>query len=159
MITVRPATPADRPALGRLGALLLERHHAFDPDRFIPPIPETERGYGAFLERELQREGSVVLVAEEAGQVLGYVYGRLEGNDWLALRGPAAVIHDLMVDPARQRAGIGRRLLEEMISRLTALGAPRIVLSTAQRNEEAQRLFASAGFRPTMIEMTREISE
>lgn len=159
MIAVRPATPADRPALGHLGALLVAHHHAFDPDRFIAPGPETERGYGGFLERELQREGGVVLVAEAAGEVLGYAYGRLEGNDWLALRGPAGVIHDLMVDPARQRAGVGRRLLQEMISRLTALGAPRIVLSTAERNEAAQRLFASVGFRATMIEMTREVSE
>jgi RimJ/RimL family protein N-acetyltransferase len=32
-----------------------------------------------------------------------------------------------------------------------------VVLSTAVRNEAAQRLFARAGFRPTMIEMTREL--
>jgi len=31
------------------------------------------------------------------------------------------------------------------------------VLSTAERNEAAQRLFASAGFRRTMVEMTREL--
>jgi len=32
-----------------------------------------------------------------------------------------------------------------------------VVLSTAERNAPAQRLFASAGFRRTMIEMTREL--
>jgi hypothetical protein len=31
------------------------------------------------------------------------------------------------------------------------------VLCTADRNEGAQRLFASLGFRRTMIEMTREL--
>jgi RimJ/RimL family protein N-acetyltransferase len=31
------------------------------------------------------------------------------------------------------------------------------VLSTADRNEAAQRLFERAGFRRTMIEMTREL--
>jgi RimJ/RimL family protein N-acetyltransferase len=30
-------------------------------------------------------------------------------------------------------------------------------LSTAERNEAAQRLFASMGFRRTMVEMTREL--
>ena len=39
---------------------------------------------------------------------------------------------------------------------LKARGAPMSVLSTAARNEAAQRLFARMGFRPTMIEMTRE---
>ena len=32
-----------------------------------------------------------------------------------------------------------------------------IVLSTAARNETAQRLFESSGFRRTMVEMTREL--
>jgi RimJ/RimL family protein N-acetyltransferase len=31
------------------------------------------------------------------------------------------------------------------------------VLQTAERNEPAQRLFETAGFRRTMIEMTREL--
>ena len=35
-------------------------------------------------------------------------------------------------------------------------GAPRILLATAVENEPAQRLFASLGFRTTMVEMTRE---
>jgi RimJ/RimL family protein N-acetyltransferase len=40
---------------------------------------------------------------------------------------------------------------------LAVRGAPRVVLWTAARNEAAQRLFTEAGFRHTMIEMTREL--
>jgi len=50
----------------------------------------------------------------------------------------------------------GRALLDATLEALKAKGAPRVVLSTAERNESAQRLFARAGFRRTMIEMTRE---
>jgi ribosomal protein S18 acetylase RimI-like enzyme len=60
------------------------------------------------------------------------------------------------VDPMARGRGIGRQLLRAIIIELTARGAPRVVLSTAARNEAAQRLFLSAGFRPTMLEMTRE---
>jgi len=155
-IRVRPATPGDAAALGRLGALVVTLHHGFDPDRFIAPGPRTERGYGRFLARELQRKEVILLVSEERGAVLGYVYAGMEGSDWMALRGPAGVIYDLVVDPERRREGIGRRLLEQTLAALAARGAPRVVLSTAEQNEAAQRLFASAGFRPTMIEMTRE---
>lgn len=155
-ITVRRARPADAAALGRLGALLVALHHELDPDRFIAPGPRTARGYGDFLAGELDREAAVVLVAEQDGAVLGYAYAELEGYDWMALRGPAGVIHDLVVDPGRRREGVGRRLLDEMLQALAARGAPRVVLSTARRNEAAQRLFAGAGFRATMIEMTRE---
>jgi ribosomal protein S18 acetylase RimI-like enzyme len=155
-ILVRKATPADVPALGRLGALLVTVHHGFDRDRFIPPGPGTERGYGSFLAAELAREDALVLVAEQQGAVVGYVYAGLEGSDWMSLRGPAGAIYDLVVDPACRRSGVGRRLLDEVLDDLAARGAPRVVLSTATQNDAAQRLFASAGFRPTMIEMTRE---
>jgi ribosomal protein S18 acetylase RimI-like enzyme len=154
---VRPATAADAPVLGRLGALLVALHHDLDRDRFIAPGPRTEQGYGDFLASQVGREGVILLVAEQAGAVLGYAYAALEGRDWMALRGPAGVIHDLVVDPGRRREGLGRLLLEETVAALEAQGAPRIVLSTAARNEAAQRLFVSARFRPTMIEMTREI--
>jgi len=62
-----------------------------------------------------------------------------------------------VVDPAHRRGGVGRALLDATIASLEARGAPMVVLSTAERNEAAQRLFASAGFRRTMIEMTRDL--
>jgi ribosomal protein S18 acetylase RimI-like enzyme len=155
MTTTRPATPADTTALGRLGAQLVAFHHDLDPERFIPSRSGTERGYGSYLKDELRRQGVVMLVAEEAGEVVGYAYAGLEGHDWMTLRGPAGVIYDLVVDPRRRGNGIGRKLLDDVVAALSASGAPRVVLSTAARNEGAQRLFASAGFRPTMIEMSR----
>jgi ribosomal protein S18 acetylase RimI-like enzyme len=89
--------------------------------------------------------------------VLGYAYAGLDGVDYMALREPAGVLHDLVVDPGHRGQGIGRRLLDAMIAALAARGAPRVVLSTAERNEAAQRLFERAGFRRTMIELTREL--
>ena len=155
---MRSARADDAAALGRLGALLVALHHDFDPQRFIAPGPGTERGYGSFLVSQLEGKDAIVLVAEVDGAVLGYAYAGLEGNDWMALRGPAGVIHDLVVDPERRREGIGGMLLQSTLKALADRGAPRVVLSTAERNDVAQRLFAAAGFRPTMIEMTRERS-
>ena len=42
-ITIRPALPADLPAIGRLGAVLVQTHHDFDSARFIPATPATPR--------------------------------------------------------------------------------------------------------------------
>ena len=155
-LTIRPATRGDSPALGRLGALLVKVHHEYDRDRFIAPGPQAERGYAGFLASQLGKEDAVILVAEQDGAVVGYAYAGLEGQDWMALRGPAGVIYDLIVDPERRGQGVGGRLLDAALEALSARGAPRTVLFTATRNEGAQRLFARAGFRPTMIEMTRE---
>jgi ribosomal protein S18 acetylase RimI-like enzyme len=89
--------------------------------------------------------------------VIGYAYVAVESYDYMALRGPAGVLHDLFVDPERRGHGLGRRLLEAVLAYLPSRGLSQLVLSTAERNEAAQRFFASAGFRRTMIEMTREL--
>jgi ribosomal protein S18 acetylase RimI-like enzyme len=136
---------------------MVTTHHAFDPKRFIAAAPHTEEGYGSFLGQQLDEPNIIVLVAVNESEVLGYTYAGIEGRDYMALRGPAGVLYDIVVDPAHRRSGVGRALLEATVASLKARGAPMVVLSTAERNEPAQRLFASAGFRRTMIEMTREL--
>ena len=75
----------------------------------------------------------------------------------MSLRDSAGVIHDVIVDPAHRQGGVGRQLVGAALAFLKERGAPRVVLQTAERNEAAQRLFEHAGFRRTMIEMTREL--
>jgi len=158
-ITVRPATPGDLPTLGRLGALLVRAHHDYDPKRFFPASPQTERGYASFLGSQLESPNVAVIVAEDNGETIAYVYAGVEGIDYMSLRGPAGVLYDIVVDPARRSHGIGRMLLEAALAFLKARGAPRAVLSTATQNSAAQHLFESAGFRRTMVEMTAELIE
>jgi ribosomal protein S18 acetylase RimI-like enzyme len=156
-LVVRPARPADRAALGRLGALLVRLHYDFDPKRFVAPRPHTAEGYGSWLVQQSTETNIIVLVAARGDEVVGYAYAGLEGYDYMALRGPAGALYDIIVDPVHRGHGIGRSLLDATLEALAARGAPRVVLSTATQNEAAQRLFARAGFRPTMIEMTREL--
>jgi ribosomal protein S18 acetylase RimI-like enzyme len=156
-ISVRPAAPGDLQTIGRLGALLVRLHHEFDPQRFIEAMPQTEHGYASYLGGQLAEKNVVLLVAERDGDVLAYSYAGVEGYDYMSLRGPAGVLYDIVVDPAHRGHGVGRLLLDATLAALEARGAPRVVLSTAEKNEAAQRLFARAGFRPTMIEMTREL--
>jgi ribosomal protein S18 acetylase RimI-like enzyme len=155
-ITIRPATIGDVPILGRLGALLVRLHNELDSKRFIPATPQTEENYGWFLGTQINKHGVFIYVAEREGKVVGYTYAGMEGMDYMALRGPAGALYDIVVDPAYRGQGIGRQLLATALSALKDRGAPRVVLSTAQGNEAAQHLFESAGFRRTMIEMTRE---
>jgi ribosomal protein S18 acetylase RimI-like enzyme len=156
-VVIRPATEADLPSLGRLGALLLETHYNFDQKRFMAPGNDPAEGYAWFLGSQLRDEEAVVFVAERAGAIAGYVYAGLEPRSWKELREPAGFIHDVVVDDANRRLGIAESLLEAAVEWLRSKGAPRVVLWTAEQNEGAQRLFTRLGFRRTMVEMTREI--
>ncbi|MFL5498287.1 MAG: GNAT family N-acetyltransferase [Gemmatimonadaceae bacterium] len=158
-VSIRRATQADVPTIGRLGALLVRTHHEFDPERFIAARPGTAQGYGSFLGTQLDEPDIIVLVAELEGKVIGYTYAGIEDYDYMSLRGPAGALYDIVVDPDHRGRGVGRRLLHATLEALKVRGAPRVVLSTAERNEPAQRLFEKAGFRRTMIEMTRELKD
>jgi ribosomal protein S18 acetylase RimI-like enzyme len=155
-LTIRPATAADMNAVGRLAAMLVRDFHAFDSQRFLAPTPDTAEGYGDFLGSQIGKRDTHVLVAERASTVVGYAYCGIEGYDWMMLRGPAGVLHDIVVDPEHRRAGVGVALLNAALAWLEEREAPRIVLNTANGNVAAQRFFEKAGFRRTMVEMTRE---
>ena len=156
-IVIRRATESDLPVLGRLGALLMETHYAFDKQRFMAPGPNPAEGYGWFLGSQLTEQDVVVLVAEQAGVVAGYVYAGLEPRSWKELREPAGFIHDVAVQESSRRTGVATALVEAAAEWLRANGAPRVLLWTAQQNSGALSLFSSLGFRRTMIEMTREL--
>jgi ribosomal protein S18 acetylase RimI-like enzyme len=173
-ITIRRATPADLPVLGRMGALLMRTHYAFDQKRFLEPGTNAEEGYAWFLGEQLKDDtNAVVLVAErpfdsaqgkpfdsaQGGQreVIGYVYAALEPISWKELRDACGFIHDIVVEERGRRSGVATALMDAAIAWLKERGAPRVVLGTAEQNVPAQRLFARMGFRRTMVEMTREL--
>jgi ribosomal protein S18 acetylase RimI-like enzyme len=157
-IVIRRAEVADLPALGRLGALLIRTHYDFDRQRFLNPGTHPEEGYAWFLGEQLKEEGNVVvLVAEQLGEVIGYVYAALEPVSWKELRDACGFIHDIAVDARGRRIGVATALMEAAIAWLKEHGAPRVILGTAEQNVAAQRLFTRLGFRRTMVEMTREL--
>jgi ribosomal protein S18 acetylase RimI-like enzyme len=165
-VTIRRATRSDLPALGRMGALLMRTHFAFDQKRFLEPGDNAEEGYAWFLGEQLNDDvNAIVLVAEvpfdsaqgKHGEVIGYVYAALEPISWKELRDACGFIHDILVEERGRRHGVATKLMNAAMSWLKEQGAPRVVLGTAEQNEAAQRLFERLGFRRTMVEMTREL--
>ena len=155
-IAIRPATESDREALGRYGAALMRQHHASDPRRFIL-TENPERGYGRFLVSQIGDPDTLVLVAERAGRVLGYVFATVEEISWRDLRGPGGFIHDVYVAEEARHQGIARTLLRAAIDWIRSRGKRQVVLWSKSGNAAAQSLFHRLGFRETMMEMTLDL--
>jgi GNAT superfamily N-acetyltransferase len=153
MIQLRPATKTDEASLGRYGAALMRQHHASDPRRFIQ-TDHPEAGYGRFLVSQLGDPDVLVMVAEREGEAVGYVFADIERTSWRDLRGPCGFIHDVYVDERVRRSGTGSELVRAAIDWIHSRGMSQVVLWSKSGNENAQHLFASLGFRKTMIEMT-----
>lgn len=159
LMEIRRAGRGDLEAVGRLGAMLVRTHYAFDHDRFLAPLEGTETAYAAFLGRQLDSRDACVFVAERDGVIAGYVFAALEPLNWKELRGPAGFIHDLAVSEEARRSGVGTKLIEAAVAWLRDRGAPRVILGTAAQNAVARSLFRQLGFRETMIEMTLELKK
>lgn len=153
---VRLATAADLAAIARMGADLARRHEGYDPLRFHVP-DGFEAGYGEWFAQELPQVPDAVYLGVVDGPtgLAGYVYGRLEGRDWDRLLEPHASLVDVYVEAGARGQGLGARLVRAFCAWADERAA-RVVLSSATANEGAQRLFVALGFRPTMVELTRE---
>lgn len=156
-VLIRPATRQDMPAVGRLGALLLRVHYDFDANRFMQPGEDAEDGYAWFLGTQLREPDVLILVAEAEGLVVGYVYAGIEPRNWKELRDQAGFLHDIVVSEEARGRRIADRLIDATVAWMKERGMPRLLLWSAAPNDVAQRVFARHGFRPTMVEMTREL--
>ncbi|MBX3233352.1 MAG: GNAT family N-acetyltransferase [Labilithrix sp.] len=155
--TVRSMEQRDLGAVGTLAGRLVRMHYEWDRLRFLTPV-DPEEGYRRWFATQLDVEETMLLVAEDAEGVCGYVYARLEPRSYNDLLDACAWLHDILVDERARRRGIGEALVKETFARAKAKGAPRVVLLTAVQNAGAQRLFARCGFRNTMLEMTAELA-
>jgi ribosomal protein S18 acetylase RimI-like enzyme len=107
----------------------------------VTPAPRPPRDAVFFGERTRPAD---TLVAEIDGVVVGYA---LVGQA-LPLTSHAHVLElqGLAVDPARQRCGAGRRLVEASVEQARGRGARKLALRVLGNNARARRLYESCGF-------------
>jgi ribosomal protein S18 acetylase RimI-like enzyme len=154
---VRPATPADVPAVLPMVTAICAMHEAADPARY-PMLPDVVQRYERWLPQRALDSRSVFLVAEEEGRIAGFLIGTVERNIPIYRLEEFGFIHDMWVEPEFRRRGLARGLVLAAVERFRALGVTQVRLETAAGNEAARRLFASCGFRVGTIDMLRELS-
>jgi ribosomal protein S18 acetylase RimI-like enzyme len=149
-MTIRPYRPEDLP---RVRAITVDSFEGVSIDRNI------EREFGAvagkdWRERkardvttdcEVQPEG--VFVAEEDGEVLGYITTRLDRFTGIGR------IPNLAVDERARGRGLGTQLIEHAIAFMREQGMAMAKIETLAQNERGQALYPRFGFR----EVARQI--
>ena len=118
---MRPASRADLPELARL-----------EQRAFTDPWSEAQ------LLEAFGWSGSVMLVAEDAGRITGYVLARSIVDE--------GEILSIATDPDLRRAGIGRTLLAAATATLEARGVRSLWLEVRTSNAPARAMYAAAGF-------------
>lgn len=97
------------------------------------------RGYRANTHEDLA--GRRVFLAEEDGQILGYLFGLRETAEKkstvMDARTPYFEIEEIYVRPERRSQGIGRSLFAFAEETIRSEGMPFLMLSTATKNARA----------------------
>ena len=122
-LTIRPAVPADLPALAALEQACFSH-------------PWSENG----LAETLQNGRSVFLAAEREGEVLGYL-----GMEFVLDEGS---ITNVAVFPGCRRQGVADALVTGLLHRAAAIGLATVTLEVRQSNAPAIALYHKHGFVP-----------
>jgi ribosomal protein S18 acetylase RimI-like enzyme len=90
------------------------------------------------IQKKLQRDPDLFLVAEAEGKMLGTVVGGFDGR-----RG---MVYHLAVTAQYRKQGIGGLLMDELERRLKAKGCIRCYLLVTVENESAMRFYEKRGW-------------
>ncbi len=91
------------------------------------------------IEKKLQRDPDLFLVAEDEGEIVGAVIGGFDGRRGL--------IYHLAVSNSFRQQGLGGRLLQEVEDRLRNRGCIRCYLLVTTDNLEAARYYEKRGWK------------
>jgi len=119
---LRDGRPGDGPAIDRIARRSFDRVYAFFAIRG-------------------RRHAWPLLVAEEDGNVLAFLEGRLFDG-----RPPIGYAYFVAVDSDHRRHQAGRILVEESLRRFRERGATRVFAAVPEDNEASMNLFKTLGF-------------
>lgn len=98
----------------------------------------------AYVRDYLASPGSGILVADDAGEIVGLLSFSMRPS--LLHAGRSCVIEELVVDQATQRQGIGARLVEELLSHAAAWGCIEVSVTALAPQRGAIEFYKSQGF-------------
>lgn len=153
MIACRPFAAGDRFAVSHLDASYVvtavwdvrSTESGFGLTRRLLPEPRVRRHVVDAGEIESARHA---VVAEREGTLVGV--GALELHEW----NRRAVLSHLYVDRSARGMGVGRMLLEELVSYATAVGARCVWAETQNLNDGAIAFYRRCGFEHCGLDTT-----
>ncbi len=93
----------------------------------------------AQIQRKLERDPELFLVAEQNGSLVATVLGAWDGRrGW---------IHHLAVRPAKQRSGLGTLMVRELEERMRRKGVVKVNAIVYRTNQKSINFFAKNGYR------------
>ena len=152
MITVRPATKNDIPALMALLVQVNMVHHNGRPDLFKGPTTKyTADELAAILAND---ETPVFVGVDESGRVLGHGFCVLQHSGGrLMAEHDTLYIDDICVDESARGLGAGRAVYDHIVEYARQRGCYNVTLNVWTCNPGAMRFYEKLGMKPYRVGM------
>ncbi|HEX3694908.1 MAG TPA: GNAT family N-acetyltransferase [Polyangia bacterium] len=152
---IRSAVAGDEMTLAVLNGFVQQPHVAADPEHFRATRLRDVANWFASL---LQQPTAAVWIAQADDVPIGYAaalfHEQAENPFCLARRW--CEVDQLAVDPAHQRRGVARALVDAIVADAEANGIRDIELNAWSFNEEATAAFRRMGFQPRIVRLRRQ---
>ena len=119
--------------------------------------PDAERRFLRWVGEAGEDPRSTVLVAEEQGRLVGFLYAIVERDLPIYLHEEFAVIREWWVEPAFRKRGAGRSLIDLAIKELAGVGVCQLRVRTGAGDADARALLGRCGFRAGTCEMVKDL--
>ena len=149
---IRRARAGDERRVAEFAIRLFDQHVEYDAERFSTFA--NLDGAARFYLSRFETPDSAVFVAEIENEIVGFAYIERDPLNYAELLENGAWLHDIFVDEHARAEGAGKGLINAAAEAAKELGAEKLLLTVAAKNNAAQQVFEKAGFRPTMMEMT-----
>jgi len=149
-VQIRPFIAADLPELKRL---TIEGFSGFSIDHGIEQVfgmineHDWRWRKARHIDEDVARDERGVFVAEEGGQIVGYI------TTWQDAAAGIGHIPNLAVAETHRNQGLGRTLIEHALAHFRAAGLTHAKIETLAQNAIGNHLYPSLGF----LEVARQV--
>lgn len=151
------ARKSDIPAILEIWKELMDFHVPFDPRYTLSD--DAEESMGKNLERLIEAEDALVIMAVENTKVLGFGIARIDKYPPVFVKQICGTIEDLAVSSEHRRKGIGELILKEILGWFRSQGIDRVELRVASMNTVGYSFWRKQGFTDYMHIMYRDLPE
>jgi len=141
---IHPVSVDRLPALLPLWRESMAYHAALVPH--FRPAPDAAQAWHNFAALSLARGTGAAFAAETGRESAGFIFGLVEENPPVFLPGRFGHIHDLYVQPACRRHGLGRLLFLALRDWFAGQGVTALELQAYLANPEAGAFWRKMGF-------------
>jgi len=144
---IRKARRRDLDRIQELWWELTASHFAYDPCYYRKQSKarclKTARRWHR---QTLRRRDRFMLVAEDRGEIIGYLHAAVMPRPSFYLEKQQGIIYSLVVSQKYRRQGAAQRLLRQAAAEFRKRKIRQVVLNVERKNQPARSLYRGAGF-------------